>query len=79
MGRSPHDPVLAATLVGLLAGNSGTPPMDLTRLTDLASRYAAAWSSGDPDRLASFYSAAGTLTVNAGAPSVGRPAITVAA
>ena len=44
-------------------------------LRDLATRYAAAWSSQDPDRLAAFYADSGILVVNAGAPSVGRPAI----
>ena len=53
--------------------------MDQTRLRDFATRYAAAWSSQRPDSLASFYSANGSLTVNAGAPSVGRPAITATA
>jgi len=46
---------------------------------DFGTRYAAAWSSQDPARLASFYSEEGTLTVNAGPPSVGRAAITATA
>ena len=49
--------------------------MNATELTDFATRYAAAWSSQNPDRLASFYSEQGSLTVNRGAPSVGRTAI----
>lgn len=53
--------------------------MNQALLTDLGTRYAAAWSSQDPARLASFYSEAGSLTVNAGPPSVGRPAITATA
>ncbi|HEX9691791.1 MAG TPA: SgcJ/EcaC family oxidoreductase [Gemmatimonadales bacterium] len=44
-------------------------------LTDLATRYAAAWSSQNADRLASFYAVDGSLTVNDGARSVGRSAI----
>jgi len=51
-------------------------PMDERGMKDFAIRYAAAWSSQDPARLASFYSANGSLKVNAGAPSVGRAAIT---
>ena len=47
-----------------------------TALTDFATRYAAAWSSQDPVSLASFYNGNGVLTVNGGAPSVGRTAIT---
>jgi steroid delta-isomerase-like uncharacterized protein len=58
---------------------AGTPDMNLTELTDFATRYAAAWSSQDPARLASFYAEDGSLRVNAGAPSVGRAAITAAA
>jgi uncharacterized protein (TIGR02246 family) len=53
--------------------------MDQTKLTDFASRYAAAWSSQNPASLASFYAENGSLTVNDGAPSVGRAAITATA
>jgi len=49
------------------------------RLSDFATRYAAAWSSQNPVSLASFYSENGSLTVNGGAPSVGRTAITATA
>jgi hypothetical protein len=51
-------------------------PMDERGMKDFATRYAAAWSSQDPAHLASFYSPEATLKVNAGAPSVGRAAIT---
>lgn len=50
--------------------------VDSTRLQDFAERYAKAWSSQDPSRLAAFYSAEGTLTVNGGSPAIGRNAIT---
>lgn len=50
-------------------------PMDLRALADFAERYASAWSSQDPERLASFYAPDGTLTVNDGEPAVGREAI----
>lgn len=53
--------------------------MNQADLTDFATRYAAAWSSQDPAELASFYAESGSLTVNAGAPSVGRAAITATA
>jgi steroid delta-isomerase-like uncharacterized protein len=53
--------------------------MNQTQLTDFATRYAAAWSSQNPARLASLYTENGSLTVNAGAPSVGRAAITATA
>ena len=44
-------------------------------LNDFATRYAAAWSSQDPALLASFYTEHGSLTVNDGAPAIGRAAI----
>jgi hypothetical protein len=50
--------------------------MNRTELTDFGTRYAAAWSSQNPVSLASFYNENGSLTVNGGAPSVGRTAIT---
>ncbi len=53
--------------------------MNQSELTDFATRYAAAWSSQDPGKLASFYSGNGSLTVNAGNPSVGRAAIAATA
>ena len=49
-------------------------PMDRD-LTDLGGRYAAAWSSQNPEQLASFYAEDGSLIVNGGAPSTGRAAI----
>ena len=50
--------------------------MNQTELTDFGTRYAAAWSGQDPVSLASFYNEKGSLTVNGGAPSIGRTAIT---
>ena len=49
--------------------------MNQTELTEFGTRYAAAWSSQNPLSLASFYDEQGSLTVNGGAPSVGRTAI----
>ncbi len=48
-------------------------------LTAFATRYAAAWSSRDPARLASFYADEGSLSVNGGAPSTGRAAVAATA
>jgi len=50
--------------------------MNKTQLTEFATRYAEAWSSQDPARLASFYADNGALIVNDGEPSVGRAAVT---
>jgi len=49
--------------------------MNQMKLTDLGTRYAAAWSSQNPVNLASLYTETGSLTVNRGAPSIGRSAI----
>ena len=48
--------------------------MNQAELTDFANGYAAAWSSQNPASLAAFYAEDGSLTVNSGAPSVGRAA-----
>ena len=49
---------------------------DSKDLTEFATAYAAAWSSQDPEALASFYSENGSLRVNDGEASVGRDAVT---
>jgi len=64
--------VLLASLSSSACEGNGSARPDLT---DLATRYAAAWSSQNPDSLASFYSESGALIVNGGTPSVGRAAI----
>jgi uncharacterized protein (TIGR02246 family) len=53
--------------------------MDALKLKDFATRYAAAWCSGEAARVASFFAENGSLTINSGQPSVGRAAITEAA
>ena len=45
------------------------------KLRDFAARYTAAWCSQDPTSVAAFYSHDGSLSVNGGAPAVGRNAI----
>jgi hypothetical protein len=48
---------------------------DNVSLHDFATRYAAAWCSQDPASVAACYAVGGSLTVNGGAPAVGRAAI----
>ena len=48
----------------------------MNELTEFATRYAAAWSSQDPEIFASFYAENGLLRINEGEPSVGRDAVT---
>jgi hypothetical protein len=45
-------------------------------LRDFAQCYTAAWCSQNAARVAAFYSPNGSLSVNDGAPAVGREAIT---
>ena len=49
---------------------------DPAQLRELAERYTAAWCSQNAASVAAFYSPNGSLSVNAGAPAVGRSAIT---
>ena len=48
---------------------------DLATITTFAKRYAEAWCSQNPKRVAAFYAENGSLSVNDGPPAVGRPAI----
>jgi uncharacterized protein (TIGR02246 family) len=48
---------------------------DLGELTNFANRYAKAWCSQNPERVATFFAENGSLTVNDGPPAVGRAAI----
>jgi steroid delta-isomerase-like uncharacterized protein len=70
---------LAGVVLTLTNCTPRTMAMSQSELTHFATRYAAAWSSKDPASLAAFYAEEGLLTVNAGAPSVGRAAITATA
>jgi hypothetical protein len=49
---------------------------EIGKVNEFAIKYAAAWSSQNPEMLASFYSENGLLQVNDAEPSVGRDAIT---
>ena len=48
---------------------------DQDELQHFAQDYAAAWSSGDPRRVAAFFAENGSLSINGGTPSVGRDAV----
>ena len=53
--------------------------MDGAQLTDFATRYTAAWCSQDAASVAEFFAEGGSLQINDGVPSVGRPEIAAAA
>ena len=44
-------------------------------LRNFAARYAQAWCSENPDKVAAFFAESGSLRVNDGPPAVGRAAI----
>jgi uncharacterized protein (TIGR02246 family) len=75
MDRARAGPLAVAGLFLLSACHQSSEATIRNDLRELGVRYAAAWSSQDPDRLAAFYADSGVLVVNAGAPAVGRPAI----
>ena len=53
--------------------------MNPDQLTDFGRRYTAAWCSQDAASVAAFFAENGSLQINGGEPSVGRPAIAAAA
>jgi uncharacterized protein (TIGR02246 family) len=48
----------------------------MTDIKDTAVGYTAAWSSGDPQAVASYYAENGQISINGGDALVGRQAIT---
>src|SRR6266403_3892381 len=48
---------------------------DPAELTKFAKRYAAAWCSQDPEKVAAFFTERGSISINNGPPAVGRAAI----
>ena len=47
----------------------------MNELNDFASRYAEAWCSQDPEKVAAFFAERGSISINNGPPAVGRAAI----
>ena len=50
-------------------------PRYITELKGFAQRYAEAWCSQNPERVAAFFAENGSLSVNDGPPAVGRARI----
>jgi|ERR1700719_3824940 len=48
---------------------------DRAELDKLAQRYAKAWCSRDPEKVAAFFAERGSISINNGPPAVGRAAI----
>lgn len=66
---------MIAAFMLLSACESRDEPTNETGLTEFATRYAEAWSNGDPVAFASFYAEDGTFRINDGERSIGRDAI----
>lgn len=49
------------------------------RVRELAAAYTAAWNSGSPDAVASFYATDGQIVINRGEPSVHRQGVSAMA
>jgi steroid delta-isomerase-like uncharacterized protein len=47
----------------------------MSELHDFATRYAKAWCSQDPEKVAAFFAERGSISINHGPPAVGRAAI----
>ena len=58
--------------------SAGSQPKAAT-MHGFAERYSAAWCTQNASSVAGFFAKHGSLTINGGTPSVGRPAITAAA
>jgi len=54
-------------------------PLSYPQLLDFAARYTAAWCSHNSQRVAEFFAPDGSLTINNGAPAVGRTEVAAAA
>jgi uncharacterized protein (TIGR02246 family) len=48
---------------------------DFAELQEFATRYANAWCSRDPQKVAAFFAERGSISINNGPPVVGRAAI----
>jgi uncharacterized protein (TIGR02246 family) len=48
---------------------------DPAKLEKFAQRYAKAWCSQDPEKVAAFFAERGSISINNGPPAVGRVAI----
>jgi ketosteroid isomerase-like protein len=64
--------------MALLHSTRVSHPSGAKGMKDFATRYTAAWNSQDPASVAAFHNESSSLTINDGAPSVGRAAITEA-
>jgi uncharacterized protein (TIGR02246 family) len=68
-----------AVRLALLHSTPVSHPAGAADMKQFAVRYAAAWCSQDPARVAAFFALDASLTINGGTPHVGRAAITDAA
>ena len=77
--RTPGPVVVLMPLVALAACAPAGTDLNVEALEGFGAEYTAAWSSHDPDRVASFFAEDGSLQVNDAEPAVGREAIAAVA
>jgi predicted ester cyclase len=70
---------LALLHTGPAGCDSTETAMDAATLKEFGAKYTAAWCSQNAASVAAFFAENGSLTINDGAPAVGRTAITAAA
>jgi hypothetical protein len=70
---------LALAFIALACAPKEKPAVTASALKDFATRYTAAWCSQQAASVASDFAEQGSLKINAGAPAVGRAAITASA
>ena len=80
----PDDPQARGSVVRIANVDNGTNASERTvmksnELIDFATRYTAAWCSGNAASVAAFFAPSGSLKINDGNPAVGRTAIAAAA
>lgn len=61
--------------MALLHSTRVSHPAGAADMKQFAIRYSAAWSSGDPERVAAFHAEDGSLIINGGTPAAGRAGI----
>jgi len=63
--------LLAGTIILALVGCE-SQKSEYEKMVEFGEKYTAAWNSKKPEKMASFYAEDGSLTVNNGAPAIGR-------
>ncbi len=71
MKKSSSKFLMIGTIIIVIVGCE-SQKSEYEKMIEFGEKYTAAWNSKDPEQMAAFYAEDGTLTVNNGAPAVGR-------